>query len=233
MGERALGRQPAFNQPVWRVGLYDACIATAAGIAGADRDNDLEPGRNDVQPFGPILADLHHVGATAGADLPRGFDHLFDARQMVGPMAVLNRARSRPLSAISSRTPIDQTCLGAKGRFCPTIRPLLHAGRRGTTIGRVSEGIDFPPTPGPTLSPASPAMNAYHILAYLKLVGRKAAICLRGIDHVAILQSCRSIQRRPGPKSNQALEHGFGGLLRTRCQKRLMPTSLSPQQPSN
>lgn len=35
----------------------------------------------------PILADLHHVGAAAGTDLPRGLYHLFDARQMVGQMA--------------------------------------------------------------------------------------------------------------------------------------------------
>ena len=52
MGERAFGGQSAFNQPVRRLGLANASIATAAGIAGANRDDDLEVGGNDVQPFG-------------------------------------------------------------------------------------------------------------------------------------------------------------------------------------
>ena len=87
MGERAFGRQPAFDQPVRCVGLNDASIATAASIARADRDDDLETGGNDVEPFSSVFANLHHVGAAAGTDLLRGFDHLFDARQMVGQMA--------------------------------------------------------------------------------------------------------------------------------------------------
>jgi hypothetical protein len=64
-------------------------------------------------------------------------------------MAVLRSAKSRPLSAISSLTLIVQTCFGARGRFCPMIRPLFHAGRRGTTIGRVSEGIGVSSCPPP------------------------------------------------------------------------------------
>ena len=43
-------------------------------------------------------------------------------------MARLKSARSRWFSASSSRTLIAQTCLGLRGRFWPTIRPLFQAG---------------------------------------------------------------------------------------------------------
>jgi hypothetical protein len=87
MGERALGRQTAFDQPVWRIRLNDTCIATTAGIARANGDDDLEAGRNDVEPFGAVFADLHNIGAAAGTDASRGFDHLLDARQVIWQMA--------------------------------------------------------------------------------------------------------------------------------------------------
>jgi hypothetical protein len=87
VGECSLGWQTAFDQPVWRRSLCDACIATAAGIAGADGDDDLRAGGNDIQPFSTILADFHHLGAAAGADFLYRFDHLLDARQMVWQMA--------------------------------------------------------------------------------------------------------------------------------------------------
>ena len=79
-GERAFGQQPAFDQPVRRIRLHNTPVATTAGIARANGDDDLEAGRNDVEPFGAVFADLHHIGAAAGTDLLRGFDHLFDAR---------------------------------------------------------------------------------------------------------------------------------------------------------
>ena len=50
--------------------------------------------------------------------------------------AVLNSARSLWFSAISSRTRLDQTCFGIKGRFCPTIRRLFQAGRCGRMAGK-------------------------------------------------------------------------------------------------
>ena len=46
-------------------------------------------------------------------------------------IAMLKSARSRGLSAISSRTRIDQTCFGCSGRFWPTMRPLFQATRAG------------------------------------------------------------------------------------------------------
>ena len=86
MGERAVGRQTALDQPVGRISLNDTRIATAAGIARADRDDDLETGGSDVEPLTAIFANLHHLGAAARADLVLGRDHLLDARQMVWQM---------------------------------------------------------------------------------------------------------------------------------------------------
>ena len=87
MGERAFGGQAAFDQPIGRVRLHNTRVATATGVAGANGDDDLEAGGNDVEPFGAVFANLHHIGAAAGTGLLRGFDHLLDARQVVGQMA--------------------------------------------------------------------------------------------------------------------------------------------------
>ena len=87
--------------------------ATHEDALEADRDDHLEAGGNDVQPFGPILADLHHVGAAAGADPLRGFDHLFDARQMIWQMAkvAFGWRTSGPAIGIALR----QRCPGSLG----------------------------------------------------------------------------------------------------------------------
>ena len=100
MGQGAFGGQAGFDQPVRSCRLADANITAAAGIFGADRHDDLEPGRNDVQPLGTIFADLDHVGAAAGADLVHGLDHLFDPRQVVRQMAEIALGRRSPRCAV-------------------------------------------------------------------------------------------------------------------------------------
>ena len=100
MSERALGWKSAFDQPMRRLGLANPGIAAAAGISGANRNDDLEAGGNNVQPFGTVFADLHHVGAAAGADVVRGFDHLLDPRQVVWQMAEVALGRRSPLGAV-------------------------------------------------------------------------------------------------------------------------------------
>ena len=100
MSERALGGQSAFDQPMRRLGLANACIASTAGITGTDGDDHLEAGRDDVQPFRTVFADLHHIGAAAGADLLRRFNHLFDARQVTWQMAEVALGRRSPLGAV-------------------------------------------------------------------------------------------------------------------------------------
>ena len=99
MGESAFCRQPTFNQPMKRLRLDNARITTTACILGANRNDDLKAGWNDVQSFGTVLAELHHVGAAAGANHLLRLDHLFDARQMVWQMAKValgRRARVVP-----------------------------------------------------------------------------------------------------------------------------------------
>ncbi len=46
--------------------------------------------------------------------------------------------------------------IGGKGRFCPMIRPMFEAGRRGMALV-------FRLIPGPSQSTANPAMSAYHV----------------------------------------------------------------------
>ena len=84
-----------------RLGLDDARITTTACILGANRNDDLKAGWNDVQPFGTVLADLHHVGAAAGANHLLRLDHLFDARQMVWQMAKVALGRRASCGAVS------------------------------------------------------------------------------------------------------------------------------------
>jgi hypothetical protein len=59
--------------------------------------------------------------------------------------AKLNRARSRALPTISSRTLMDQTCRGRGGRFCPTMCHLFHAARTGRRAGKRSMDMGLPP----------------------------------------------------------------------------------------
>ena len=113
MRERAFGRQPAFDQPVGRVGLYDARVAAATGIARTDGDDDPEAGGDDVEAFSTVFADLHHVAAAAGASLLCGFYHLLDARQMVWQMAKVALGCRTPGFAIG--VAFDQCLLGNFG----------------------------------------------------------------------------------------------------------------------
>ncbi len=100
MGESAFCRQPSFDQPMRCLGLDDAPITTTAGILGANRNEDLKAGWKDVEALAAVFADLHHVGAAAGADLLRGFDHLFDPRQVVRQMAEVALGCRSPCGAI-------------------------------------------------------------------------------------------------------------------------------------
>lgn len=52
---------------------------------------------------------------------------------------------------------MDQTYFETRGRICSRIRPLLHAGRRGTAIGSICERMDFSSIPPPRPRPAIPA----------------------------------------------------------------------------
>ena len=100
MGECAFGRQATLDQPVRSCRLADARIAAAAGVFGADCHDNLEPGRNDVQPFRTVFADLDPVGAAAGADLLLRLDHLFDAWQVVWQVAQIALGRRSPAGAV-------------------------------------------------------------------------------------------------------------------------------------
>ncbi len=74
-------------------------------------------------------------------------------------MAMLNSARSRLLSAISSRTRIDQTCLGSRGRFWPIMRPLFQGARVGRRAGSVSMDMTSLLSTKPATSSALPTTH--------------------------------------------------------------------------
>jgi hypothetical protein len=81
LGDGCLGRQSALDQPGWSLGLPDAVFACAAGVFGTPGDDDTELGRDQVQPFAPVLADLVQVAPTAWTGLV-DVDHDLDPRQM-------------------------------------------------------------------------------------------------------------------------------------------------------
>ncbi len=68
-------------------------------------------------------------------------------------MAMLNSARSRLLSAISSLTRMDQTCLGSKGAFLANDAALVSRRTRKKKGGQCFDGIA-------SLLPAKPAMSS-------------------------------------------------------------------------
>ena len=67
--------------------LGDALLAYAAGVLRPHGDDDPKLRRNDVEPLGAVLADAHHLAATAPTVGVLGLDHLLDPRQMLGKMA--------------------------------------------------------------------------------------------------------------------------------------------------
>ncbi len=69
-------------------------------------------------------------------------------------IATLNKARSRRFPVSSRRAQMAQTCLGGRGRLCPTRRPLFHALRFGVTAG--SWTLDMI---SPSIQPSSPNIN--------------------------------------------------------------------------
>ena len=80
-------RERSFYQPgrCWCLG--DAVRAGPASIFGADCDDHLQLGRNDVEPLGTVLTDLVHRATSARAIQARRLDDLFDPRQVFWQVA--------------------------------------------------------------------------------------------------------------------------------------------------
>ena len=67
-----------------RRGLGHTSASLRAGITRADGDDHPQLGRRDVEPLAAIFTDFDHGPAAAGASDARRFDHLLDARQLLG-----------------------------------------------------------------------------------------------------------------------------------------------------
>lgn len=88
--DRRFGRQPAGDRTCRRRCLHNAVGAAAASVFGAARHDHPELRRDDVQPFRHVFADAMQA-APAGAGQALGFDHLLDARQVVGQRPAIDR----------------------------------------------------------------------------------------------------------------------------------------------
>ena len=98
LSQKGLRRPTPFQQMRRRSGLHDARSTLGACVFRADRDDDLVACRDPVEPFRPILADPHHVAATAGTNDALGLDHFLDPRQVFGQctsLALLARSGFR------------------------------------------------------------------------------------------------------------------------------------------
>lgn len=80
--QKGFGRPACLQKMRGRSGLDDARSTLGACVFRADRDDHLVARRDPVEPFRPVLADPHHVAATAGTNDALGLDHALDPRQV-------------------------------------------------------------------------------------------------------------------------------------------------------
>ena len=77
-----------------RRGLHDAALARAAGILRTAGDNYAELRRNNIQPLANVFTDDMSFMATA-TQCALGFDHFFDAGQMLRQRTSIDLAWTR------------------------------------------------------------------------------------------------------------------------------------------
>ena len=152
MGDGALGRQAALDQPGrrQRQRLGDALLAGSASIFRAHRDDHPKLRRHDVQALAPVLADPHHLPAAAGAERALWLDHLLDALQMLRQMAdialgPLRRARRRRIAGRGLRLHFRTRALQLlEGQLAlvrrQLLRPSCRERRTGTDGGEGDSG---------------------------------------------------------------------------------------------
>jgi hypothetical protein len=109
-------------------------------------------------------------------------------------MAMLNTARSRWLSANSSRTRIAQTCFGFSGRFWPTTRPLFQAGQSARMAGKFGVCTTVSPA-RQTLPHRPPEVETPSYQEMLR--------CIRGRLRAQNDRCCKICERLPVETSSQ------------------------------
>jgi hypothetical protein len=82
MGNQSLGRHAAFDQAWWCWRLQDRALTASAAISRPPGHDHPELRRDDIEPFGFVLADHMHGALAAGAGRALRLDDLFDPRQM-------------------------------------------------------------------------------------------------------------------------------------------------------
>ena len=99
VGDRRLGRQAALDQARRRRRLDHHVLAGAAGVLGPAHHQHPELGRDDVQPFGDVLADQVQRARAARAGLVLDVDDALDPRQMRRQRAAVGAPLARALAA--------------------------------------------------------------------------------------------------------------------------------------
>jgi hypothetical protein len=78
LGERAVGGQPALDQPGRSGGLHHDVLAGSAGVFGPADHQNPDLGGHDVEALGHVLADaMHRAGAARACralDVNQGLD---------------------------------------------------------------------------------------------------------------------------------------------------------------
>lgn len=83
VGDQRLGRQAAFDQTRFGLGLDDAGARLRAGILRTDGHQNPKLSRHDVETLRHILADLHHLAAAAGTRPAVRLDYFLNPRQVL------------------------------------------------------------------------------------------------------------------------------------------------------
>jgi len=90
--DQILRRDAAFDQMLGRGSLRHLALAIAAGVFGPARDDDLEAGRDHVEPFRDVFADLDPKPVAAREALVGDIDDDVLARQVFGQRAAIDPA---------------------------------------------------------------------------------------------------------------------------------------------
>ena len=122
--------------------LHHGLRTAPTGISGAARHQNLELGRDHVEPPGDVFADPGHLPTTAGAKGAARLDHAFDPRQVWWQMPEVARELARRLPSRPGKC-----CLGlllgslehALGQFSVFERQIELVGRQ--LLGALAEHL--------------------------------------------------------------------------------------------
>lgn len=167
VGKRPFGRNRPFDEMRWRGRLEHPLFADPAGVLGAHGDDDSKLRRDDVEPLGAVLADAHHLTASARALRALGLEHPLDARQMLGKMAEVALRGWAPRTRFAGRARRG-LCLGLGERAFERLEGELELV--GVQLLRFA-------------CEQRPAKLAQQMLQALVVLGERGHLVAKALDH--------------------------------------------------